>query len=96
MESIHHTRIATKGVHSILRPTGEVLVPSLIRFDVGQAAPLHGCLSLAHHALAVEDEKGDDAILLELVKVSGKVRFDARQAAEGGEEGLMEGWVVKE
>jgi len=51
---------------------------------------------LAHHALAIEDEKRDDAILLELVEVSGKVRFDAGQAAEGGEEGLMEGRVVKE
>lgn len=93
---MHHTRIAAKGVNSIFRPTGKVLIPSLVRFDVGSATPFHGRLCLAHHALAVEDEKGNDAMLLEPIEVSGEVRFDASQAAESGEEGLMVGRVVEE
>lgn len=90
------TGITSKGIDSVFRPTSKVLLPCLVGLDVRHTAPLHGRLGLAHHALAIKNEKGDDPILLEPVEIAGQVRFYAREAAESRQEGFVGRWVVEE
>lgn len=91
-----HTSIGAKGGNGILGPASKVLLPSLIRLPVRVSTLLDSRLGLANHVLAVEDEERLYPVLLELVKVLGQVGFDAGEAAEGRQEGLMVGRVVEE
>lgn len=62
----------------MLSPTGKILFPSLIRLHVRESTLLSRRLGLANHVLAIEDEEGRDAMLLELGEIIDKVSLDPR------------------
>lgn len=63
---------------------------------MGRKSAFESDCILAGYWLAVKDEEGRDLKLFPLVEILVDVRFDAGQAAQGGQEGFVSGGVVEQ